>query len=167
MTTLCALSYPPFSTSSFLDARLRAGVCRIRLMADRLPSKQYVPVRFWYLAPKAVWHHRGQMVQILPGSVPLCRTAKATPTIRGGRSRLPSGHDLLVECQQHNQKKAQWIKRRAAAEAKCHSDRLESAAYMRRRCPATGRSQRATGTFLEVLKQGRTATPYKRRQIKP
>ena len=94
LTTLCALSYPPFSTSSFLNARLRAGVCRIRLMADRLPSKQYVPVRFWYLAPKAVWHHRGQMVQRLPGSVPLCRTAKATPTIRGGRSRLPSGHSV-------------------------------------------------------------------------
>ena len=98
MTTLCALSYPPFSTSSFLDARLRAGVCRIRLMADRLPSKQYVPVRFWYLAPKAVWHHRGQMVQRLPGSVPLCRTAKATPTIRGGRSRLPSGHYAACRC---------------------------------------------------------------------
>ena len=27
--------------------------CRIRLMVDRLPSKQYVPVRFWYLAPVA------------------------------------------------------------------------------------------------------------------
>ena len=42
----------------------------------------------------------------------ICRTAKATPTIRGGRSRLQSGHDLLVERQQHNQKKAQWIQAR-------------------------------------------------------
>ena len=150
MTTLCALSYPPFSTSSFLDARLRAGVCRIRLMADRLPSKQYVPVRFWYLAPKAVWHHRGQMAQRLPGSVPLCRTAKATPTIRGGRSRLPSGHDLLVERQQHNQKKAQRKKRRAAAEAKCHRDRLESAAYMRR-ADAEAKAM-AIGNIADVLR---------------
>ena len=90
------------------------------------------------------------MVQRLPGSVPLCRTAKATPTIRGGRSRLPSGHDLLVERQQHNQKKAQRKKRRAAAEAKCHSDRLESAAYMRR-ADAEAKAM-AIGNIADVLR---------------
>ena len=82
--------------------------------------------------------------------MPLCRTAKATPTIRGGRARLPSGHDLLVERQQQNQKKAQWIKRRAAAEAKRHSDRLKSAAYMRR-ADAEAKAM-AIGNIADVLR---------------
>lgn len=80
----------------------------------------------------------------------ICRTTKATPTIRGGRSRLPFGHDLLVERQQHNQNKAQRKKRRAAAEAKCHRDRLESAAYMRR-AYAEAKAM-AIGNIADVLR---------------
>ena len=56
----------------------------------------------------------------------------------------------LVERQQHNQKKAQWIKRRAAAEAKRHSDRLESAAYMRR-ADAEAKAM-AIGNIADVLR---------------
>ena len=81
------------------------------------------------------------------------------PTIRGGRSRLPHGTNRTTRTSQRcdpevtyaasrwnregmaidNIPNLAWLKtapplqkRRAAAEAKCHSDRLESAAHMRR-----------------------------------